>query len=72
MKVKAVNLVLVAIVLIQVMIYHQSLAVNSCCDLYSMDADLQFVECPGINFRKGGTQVAGKGGGSKKGGSRKC
>ena len=76
MKVKAVSLVLVVLVLIHVMV-DQSLAVNCChsdsLDLHSMDTDLQFVERPGINFLKGGTYIAGNGGGSKKKkGKRTC
>ena len=75
MKVKAVSLVLVVLVLVQV-INHQKLAVNSCqlrrsdsSDHYLIDGDLQFVECPGVNF---GKEVAGGGGGSKgsKGGNK--
>ena len=74
MKVKALNLALVVIVLFQVMV-NQSVAVNygfsNGHDHYNvMDADLEFIECPGINFQKG-TKV-GHGGGSRSGGSGSC
>ena len=73
MKVKAVSLILVVLVFVQV-IDHQSLAVKFCqlrhsdsSDHYFMDTDSQFVECPGIKFGRSG-DLAGGGGGSRGGG----